>query len=80
MTHELKILPWFYRDVAWGRKNFELRKNDRDFKIGDTVILREWDGMRYTDSPSLHRFITYILTSDEVDFGLEEGYCILGIQ
>jgi hypothetical protein len=31
MTHELKILPQYYEEVKAGNKNFELRKNDRDY-------------------------------------------------
>ena len=27
--HEIKIAPEYYEAVAWGRKNFELRKDDR---------------------------------------------------
>lgn len=42
-THELKILPIYYDAVREGRKTFEVRKDDRDFKNDDTVILREWE-------------------------------------
>jgi hypothetical protein len=80
MTHELKIPPKNYRDVRWGDKSFELGKNDRDYKIGDTIILREWDGTNYTNSPPIQKFIAYILTSEEVGFGMEDGYCILGLE
>jgi len=41
-THELKILPQYFKNVASGLKTYEVRVNDRDFKIGDIVILNEW--------------------------------------
>lgn len=40
--HDLKILPKYYLAVADGRKTFEVRNNDRQFKFGDTVTLKEW--------------------------------------
>ena len=36
MLHELKILPENFEDITAGRKDFEIRKNDRDYKQGDT--------------------------------------------
>lgn len=43
MKHELKIWPVYYERVANGSKTFEVRRNDRNFQMGDEVILREWD-------------------------------------
>lgn len=43
MTHELKILPPFFEAVRSGVKTFEVRKNDRGFQSGDSVVLMEWD-------------------------------------
>lgn len=40
--HELKILPQYFEEVLKGNKTFEIRKNDRDFKIRDILILKEW--------------------------------------
>ena len=43
MTHELKTLPEYFQRILSGEKNFEVRKNDRGFQKGDTVILQEYD-------------------------------------
>ncbi|AUR81624.1 TMhelix containing protein [Vibrio phage 1.009.O._10N.261.51.C9] len=42
-THALKIMPVYFADVLAERKPFEIRKNDRNYRPGDRVILREWD-------------------------------------
>lgn len=41
-THELKIWPEYFEAVKEGRKTFEVRENDRHFKEGDTVVLKEF--------------------------------------
>jgi Domain of unknown function (DUF3850) len=41
--HELKSWPIYFEEVLAGRKTFEVRKNDRGFRTGDRVHLREWD-------------------------------------
>ena len=35
--HELKILHEYLVDVDLGKKTFELRKNDRDYQVGDLI-------------------------------------------
>ena len=79
MTHELKILPQYYKEIISQRKTFEIRKDDRNFQVGDRLFLREWDGEKYTGRLTRNREITYILRDAE-KYGLKEGYCILGIQ
>lgn len=74
MVHELKILPEFFEAVTSRRKQFEIRKNDRPFQVGDLVILREWDHGKYTGN-SYHVFITYL-----TDFGQPEGQVVFGFQ
>lgn len=40
-THELKLDIRYFDDVKSGKKNFEIRKDDRDFKVGDILELRK---------------------------------------
>lgn len=42
-THELKCWPQEFDLSAAGLKPFEIRKNDRDYSVGDTVTLRRWN-------------------------------------
>jgi ASC-1-like (ASCH) protein len=43
MTHYLKTVQPFFDAVWEGEKKFEVRVNDRNFQVGDTVYLEEWD-------------------------------------
>lgn len=76
IKHDLKLLPTYYDDVMTGRKNFELRINDRDYKAGDVFILREFKDGKYTGRRYVN-VIEYIL-KDCPQYGLKEGYCIFG--
>lgn len=76
-THELKILPKYLNDVWSGVKTFELRKNDRGFNIGDTLILRGFEDGYYTGD-SIEVDVIYILHGGE--YGLDKDYVILGIE
>jgi hypothetical protein len=65
-THDLKTWPEPFEAVFSWRKEFEIRKNDRDFAEGDILVLREWtpDGERYTGRKMVAE-VKYILR-DEV--------------
>jgi len=77
MKHKLGILPEYFKAIKEGRKKFEVRFNDRDYKENDILILQELDplGENLTGNEVFVKVI-YILK----DFGLQEGYCILGIE
>lgn len=74
-VHDVKLGATFFDDVKTGRKTFELRKNDREYKEGDTIVLHE-----YKDGATTGRTITKKIVYMLEDFtGLEDGYCILGL-
>lgn len=90
--HELKILHEYLIDVTLGTKTFELRKNDRDYQVGDLIhfidvdcVGRDWklfhkpyDIEPSIDENTLYR-ITYVLKNVE-KYGLDKDYCILAIK
>lgn len=76
IKHDLKILPQHMDYVLKGNKTFELRKNDRDFQVGDLFVLREWENGTYTGRYFIQS-IGYIL-KDCPEYGLMDGYCIFG--
>lgn len=41
-THDLKCWPEFFRPLCQGIKTFEVRLNDRNYQVGDTLQLWEW--------------------------------------
>lgn len=78
-THHVKCWPEYFRAVVDGRKTFEVRFNDRNYQVGDTLVLEEW-------RPSTRRYtgrrwqgtITYVMAGGA--WGLAEGWVVLGIR
>lgn len=75
--NSLKCKKEYFQAVKSGAKTFELRKNDRDFKVGKKLILLEIDNGVETGN-ALECEITYILYGGI--YGLDKDYCILGIK
>jgi len=64
-THELKSWIEYFEPVFNEIKTFEIRKNDRDYKVGDRLMLKEYDPDfgGYTGRYCF-RTITYILSEN----------------
>lgn len=78
-THSLKTWMPYFQDILDGKKTFEFRNNDRNFEVGDEVVLREYDHEKgeFTGR-QLFGTITYLLKGP--DFNLPEGYCVFGFH
>lgn len=55
---EKKILQEYFLAVIHGEKTFEIRKDEDNLQKGDILILREWDGEKYTGRET-SRYISY---------------------
>lgn len=75
--HKLKTWPEYYRAITEGKKRFELRKNDRNFQEGDTLILQEWSPETGYTGRVAKRNVTYILHGGQ--FGLPDDMCIMSL-
>ena len=81
ITHELKVWPQFFPDVQSGRKSFEFRVNDRDFRVGDTLYLREYhpESKQYTGQETTKKIIYVLNLTDFLKGYGPSGYVILGL-
>lgn len=77
MVHHLKTLADYFALVLRGEKTFELRKDDRDFAVGDCLRLDEFSPEEGYTGRWIEAHVTHILR----DFtGLEPGYAVLSIS
>lgn len=87
--HELKIKRKYFEEMLSKHKNFELRKNDRDFQVGDLVHFTIVDDkpaqgvlnqlLEKIKYPQMVFRITYVL-KDVPEYGLDKDYCIFGLK
>jgi len=86
VLHELKCWPEFFEPISLGRKTHDLRRSDdRDFSVGDRLLLREYDpASREYTGRELTADITYITSADMPcalsQDALHPNFCILSIR
>lgn len=89
--HDVKCWPTYFGPILQRKKTFELRLNDRNYKEGDYVRLREYSyspdqesGKRWDyTGRELMLLITYVLQNDQesaVPEGLNPRYCIFSFE
>jgi ASC-1-like (ASCH) protein len=80
MTHELKIHPEYFEAVRNGDKTFHLCQGDREYKVGDTLILCS-HGKRRDLVVKLKATVTYIQeVYVEGEYFLPVPYKILALK
>lgn len=75
MVHYLKTLPEYFQSVKIGIKNFEIRKNDRNFQIGDELALLEYTPQNGFTGDYIIVEVIYMTNYEQKD-----GYVVMGIE
>jgi len=73
--HCLKVEPKHFEDLLLGNKTCEIRYNDRDYQVGDDIVLQAWGLHGWSEDVRLAFRVTHITT-----FGMAEGFVALSIK
>lgn len=78
-AHELKCWPSSFEALIEGDKKHEVRKDDRNFRTGDQLFLREWDPetQEYTGR---HAYFNVTYKTQPGMWGLPEDICVLSVE
>lgn len=77
--HTIKTTRESYTVMDSGEKPFGLLKDDRDYNVDDLVVFNIIDENGVLEETDEIYQITYILRNVP-QYGLKEGFCILGIR
>ena len=61
MEHDLKTWGDFFEPLWTGDKRFELRKDDRGYRVGDMLMLRDWSKKNGYSGRWVKAEVTFIL-------------------
>jgi len=78
VKHVLKCWPHQWEQTYLGDKTCEWRRDDRDYDVGDELVLLEWDpaSAKYSGRGLVMK-VTHILRGR---FGVPDGYCVMSTK
>lgn len=71
MVHELKIEKNYLQNLLDGKKKAEIRYNDRDYQVGDTLAFNNYGSVTKE---------FFEITHIHSGLGLREGYVVLSLK
>lgn len=80
--HRIKVKAPYFAALLDGTKTFEVRRNDRAYQCGDTLVLVPVDEEGYDYCGEVTRTITFVYSGDprfDGHGGLQPGYVVLGL-
>ena len=80
MLHNLKIKQCYLMHILEGIKKFEVRLNDRDYQMGDTIHFLPLEDDNYNVYKKYNIIPDYKIIYTRNSVALKESYIILGIE
>lgn len=77
-TFSLPLWPYFFDSIKTGVLTFLPWVYDRDFRIGDILILKETDEDGSFTGREIPVKVGFILIGER--YGVAKGYCVMGIE
>lgn len=75
--HNIKLEQQYVKPIVEKEKTFEIRYNDRDYKVGDIIRFKPTTDNYYGD---LIKNQFYVITYMFNDFGLDENYAVFSFK
>lgn len=76
--HKIKVDPLYSKSIRDGCKTFEIRENDRDYRVGDFVVMEEYcpSSKKYlnSDRPIVGK-IQY-----QTNYAQKEGWVVFSVE
>lgn len=79
ITHDLKSVPEVFQHAMNGTKTHEFRRNDRDFALGDIIVLNEYEPEMDDYSGAYVRAVISNITYGP-DFGIPDQHCVFSFR
>lgn len=85
MKHVLKTVEPYFSAVESGIKNFEVRRNDRAYQAGDTLLLVDSEKCGCSNPrcdkrrTPIEKVVTFVYSGDPRFGGIEPGHVVLGL-
>lgn len=74
---DLKCWPEYFEETWNGNRYFEVRKNDRDYQLGDLLLIREWcPNLGDYTGRHIERTASYILKDE---YFVKKGFVVIGL-
>ena len=85
--HVLKVQPPYFAALADGSKTFEVRRNDRAFQAGDSLVLLDTtvcdcgkECSLFSQRGVVRKRISFVYSGDPRFGGVEPGYVVLALS
>lgn len=81
MKIKKKVWPEYFNKITSGDKSFEIRLADWECKVGDTLVLKEWNPeTKEYSGREIEKKVTYVFKTKDQKFWDKEEVEKFGLQ